>query len=74
MRTRIELANALLEYLEIFYNQKTKENPMTRIRLLNRRSTTRRAKDQVATGLMMGPDRGITFCAEVDPSNRLGTE
>jgi hypothetical protein len=28
----------------------------------------------VAIGLTMGPDRGITFCAVVDPSKRLGTE
>ena len=28
----------------------------------------------VAIGLLIGPDRGITFCAVVEPSNRLGTE
>ena len=28
----------------------------------------------VAGGLWMGPDRGISFCAVVEPSNRLATE
>jgi hypothetical protein len=31
-------------------------------------------QDQVATGLMTGPDREMTLCAAVDPSNRLGTK